>query len=85
MGEIADEIIEDAIDRMFDPTPTRRKRKQFQAGAGNYKWRTANGVIDMRTMTNEHLRNAHRVCERTGNNGKAKQIREVLRSRGLRP
>jgi hypothetical protein len=79
MGEIADEI----IDRMIfgGGWSSKPRRKTFQSGTGRFMWNSAKGVRPMREMTDEHLRNALRVCEQNGNSGKAKDIRIILQER----
>lgn len=81
MGEYADAI----IDRMmwsYDCHNPRRRQRTFQSGSGNFIWRTGTGEeIPMLSMTDDHLANAIRMCERTGNSGKERQLRQVLADR----
>lgn len=83
MGEITDQIIDRFI--FGPPSRTKSKPRTWQAGSGQRCWRTATGeVVAMETMTDAHLRNALRMCERNGNPGKAKDIRAVLYERSIR-
>ena len=79
MGEIADGI----IDRMmFGSGRNQRPRQTFQAGSGNYMWRTSDGqTVSMHSMTVDHLTNAIALCERSGNSGKAVQLLTILAER----
>ncbi|KFB11083.1 hypothetical protein [Nitratireductor basaltis] len=69
--------------RMFDiPTTGKPRKRGFQSRSGNFKWRQSGGyVIDMRDMSYLHLLNAIKICQATGNNGKAEQLRIVLNER----
>lgn len=59
-----------------------QKPKTFQKGAGAFMWRSARGnAISMRRMSVEHLNNALSLCERSGNTGKAADLRIVLEAR----
>lgn len=76
MGEYADDMIERMI---WGPLP-KRVRRSFQAGSGDFMWRTAEGeLINMYNMTREHRLNAIEVCLRKGNSGKLKQLQQVQR------
>lgn len=59
------------------------KRSGYQRGSGDYMWRTKTGIISMRDMSDEHLRNAIAICESTGNNGKGDQLQEILDGRNI--
>lgn len=79
MGDAAD----DEWDRLYDPNwrydpdhPSRHRT--FQAGSGDFKWRSVDGVLDMWQMSEQHLRNALAVAERYKNTAKAAQLRQVL-------
>jgi hypothetical protein len=55
------------------------KPKNFQSGVGYARWRQASGqVVNMADMEVRHLENCLRLCERYGNTGKAREIREHL-------
>ena len=79
MGEHADDLINRMIDGSFGWGGGRQRRKTFQSGSGQYKWKQANGqVIAMKDMSIRHLGNALRMAEAHGNTGKADDLREVL-------
>lgn len=88
MGEMADWEIDRAMgldDEAFFSSwfhPPHRSRKSFQKGIGNFKWRQADGsVVDMRSMSTQHILNALRMCESRGNTGKGEQFKQVLAER----
>lgn len=82
MGDAADDAYNAWLtsdENVFSDLP---KRRGFQSGTGNYMWRQADGtVIDMHTMTNEHISNAIRICEKYNNSGKKTQLEQILRDR----
>lgn len=80
MGEMADYYMEQMWDEMWYEPPDRpRRRKPFQRGTGDFRWRTKDeGVVSMWDMSQAHLANAIRICELTGNTGKQAQLQVVL-------
>lgn len=80
MGEEADYY----IDQMMDAWDGHADypRKSFQQDTGNYMWRQKDGsVIDMHNMSNDHIANAIKICERFNNSGKKAQLEQILRDR----
>jgi hypothetical protein len=81
MGEHADDIIDSMMDS-WDNFSDYRRIPNFQKGVGNYMWRQGNlEIIDMHNMSNDHLANAIKICEKRRNTAKKKQLEEVLRDR----
>ena len=82
MGEIADQIIDNFLNRGFG---FKGKRHNYQSGTGRGMWRRGDGrIVKMSSMKTGHLRNALAYCEQHGNNGKAEDIRAELKRRGVR-
>lgn len=55
--------------------------KGFQAGVGFGRWRTSNKtVIDMKEMSDRHLRNAINLCKQYGG-GKLRELQAELQYR----
>lgn len=82
MGEMADWIVDQAMWLHGEPWNNRRStKKTFQSGSGNFKWRTKEGIIDMRDMTDDHLINAIKICKQRNNSGKMLQLKQVLNER----
>ena len=77
----ADNYIDNLLDRAWNYRSPRKRKKTYQSGSGNYKWKTSSGVIEMKKMTTEHLKNAIDICHKTGNIGKRIQLEEILASR----
>jgi hypothetical protein len=85
MGEEADYYIDKYIDNLENDWEP-RKVKSYQSGSGNFAWRTSdNLVMDMHTMSDEHIINAITLCSRFGNTGKKDQLQQVLRERRNEP
>ena len=78
MGEIADQIVDQM---MFGGGCHTLRKRGFQSGSGNFMWRTSSGLVAMKSMTDEHLRNAIRLCEKNGNTGKLRQLQQILDGR----
>lgn len=76
------EFTDNLINRMFfdgDRKSFKEKKRTFQAGSGNYKWRKSDGtVVNMKDMTTAHLKNAIDICKKKANSGKLEQLEEVL-------
>jgi hypothetical protein len=71
MGEIADQIIDEILDRhMFSS-----RRTNPQRGVGKGRWMSSAGPVEMGEMSDEHIANALAMCERHGNTGKARELR----------
>jgi hypothetical protein len=91
MGEQADYEIEKilgfglTLGGVEHPRSKRIRRRSFQSGTGNYRWRTKSGIVSMRLMTTEHLQNAVRLAEEHGSSGKLPQLKEVLAEREGEP
>lgn len=76
------EYTESIIEKMMFGTSPKRRRVTFQKGSGENKWRTGTGeVINMKDMTLDHLWNTLEYCEKTGNTGKAHDLRKELKRR----
>lgn len=81
MGEYADDFVDRWIDSSWGRRSARRPAN-WQSGTGHFSWKDDQGnVLDMRAMTDEHLRNAIAVCNERGNPGKAADLRVVLQQR----
>ena len=80
MGEIADQIIDSIIMGNYDDEQS--PLKSLQKGAGKGMWRNQTGLHAMTDMSTFHLTNCIAMCKRTGNNGKADDIRKELKRRG---
>jgi hypothetical protein len=80
MGEIADQIIDQLLDRhMF--IGRRPRRNNPQRGVGKGRWMSSAGPVEMGEMSDEHIANALAMCERHGNTGKARELRAEQKRR----
>ena len=62
---------------------TKSTKRGFQRGSGKSCWRTSTGVISMTTISTDHLHNARKICIKTNNSGKLKEINEEILRRQL--
>jgi hypothetical protein len=82
MGEIADQIIDEILDRhMFIGRGPRRNNPQ--RGVGKGRWMSSAGPMEMTEMTDIHIANALAMCELHGNTGKARELRAEQKRRDL--
>lgn len=81
MGDEADAIMDRAMFEYYE-REFRPRHRGYQHRTGRHCWRNADGIIlDMYSMSTEHLRNAAEVCKRNGNTGKLADIEQVLEER----
>ncbi len=78
MGHMADYEVQKFF---FGRGYSKPRRRGYQRGSGEGKWRTPEGVISMTDMTPEHLENALKMCEQKNNTGKAEQLRAEISRR----
>ena len=83
MGEIADQIIDQMIDRYMMIGRRRGDRASPQRGVGKGMWMSSSGPVPMTEMSDEHIANALAMCERHGNTGKARELRAERKKRDM--
>jgi hypothetical protein len=82
MSEFTENYVNNLMNYSYSPS---KRKTTFQSGSGNYKWRSKSGVVDMRSMSIEHLHNAIKVATSKQNTGKLDQLREVLHEKQSMP
>ncbi len=80
MGDAADDAFDSWLAHEFDARYA--KPVPYQRGTGRFMWRNYEGeILDMRSMTDAHLRNVAAYCRQHGNTGKLADIEQVLSER----